>query len=95
MAVARRQRGIDVTTAADAHLLRRAGGEHLVYARTHRRVIITRDADFLRLSAADEPHAGVVYGAPGSRSLGDIVRLLVLVCELLEPAKMQGRVEGL
>ena len=33
--------------------------------------------------------------AQGSRSLGDIIRALVLIWELLEPAEMHNRVEYL
>jgi hypothetical protein len=58
-------------------------------------VILTRDADFLRLHAAGAPHAGVVYCPQQARTLGELIRLLVLIWEVLEPAEMCGRVEYL
>ena len=58
------------------------------------RVIVTRDVDFLRLAAAGAAHAGIVYG-PQERPLGELVRGIVLIWELLEPGEMRGRVEYL
>ena len=95
IAVALRHRGIDVTTTADAGLLRATDEEHVAYAAAQGRVIFTQDADFLRLHAAGAQHAGIAYCHQESRSLGDIIRLLVLIWELLDPEEMRNRVEYL
>ncbi len=65
---------------------------HLAYAWSQARVILTHDTDFLRLHAAGARHARIVYCPPQSRSLGELIRLLVLIWELLEPGEMQCRV---
>jgi hypothetical protein len=57
-------------------------------------VIVTRDGDYLRIAAAGAVHTGIVYGAQ-ERSLGELVRDIVQIWELLEPVEMRGRVEYL
>ena len=56
-----RLRGIDVTTASDAALLGASDAEHVAFARSQGRVIVTHDDDFLRLHAESIEHAGIVY----------------------------------
>lgn len=74
-------------------MLAASDAEHLECLRAQGRVIFTQDADFLRLSAAGEPHPGIVYCHQQSRSIGEIIRALLLIWELLEPAEMSDRVE--
>ncbi|MFZ2517697.1 MAG: DUF5615 family PIN-like protein, partial [Anaerolineae bacterium] len=68
--------------------------DHLTLARKQRRVVFTQDADFLRLAAAGYNHAGIVY-APQRTAIGEIVRGLVLIHQVLEAEEMVGRVEYL
>ncbi len=93
IAVALRRRGVAVITAAEAGLLGAPDEAHLAYARSEARVIVTHDADFLRLHAAGAAHFGIVHRPPQTRSLGELIRLLMLIWELLEPGEMRGRVE--
>jgi hypothetical protein len=95
IAVALRLRGIDVTTANETQLLGATDESHLDFARQDRRAIMTHDADFLRLHAAGLEHTGIIYCHPRSRPLGEIIRLLVLLWELAEPAEMRQHVEYL
>ena|SRR6266851_5904572 len=90
-----RQRGVEVTTTADVSLLGAADEAHLAYAWSQARVIVTHDADFLRLHAAGAEHAGIVYTPPQARSLGELIRLLVVIWELVEPGEIRGHVEYL
>ncbi len=57
-------------------------------------MLFTRDADFLRLHASGLSHASIVYSSRGI-SIGDMIRGLALVPEILDAADMQGRVEYL
>ena len=53
-----RQRGVDVLAVGDAHMLGATDEEHLAWARSESRVLITQDPDLLRLqqpSAAVQP----------------------------------------
>jgi predicted nuclease of predicted toxin-antitoxin system len=90
-----RPRGVQVTTAADAGLLGASDEAHLAYARSQARVIVTHDTDFLRLHASGAEHAGIVYCPSQARSLGEMIRLLLLIWELLEADEIRGRVEFL
>lgn len=90
-----RLHGVSVTTTAEAGLSGSSDQSQLAYAAAHGRVIVTHDADFLRLQAAGARHAGIAYSSLQHRSLGDVVRLLVMVWELLESAEMIDRVEFL
>ena len=88
-------RGIEVSTSAEAGLLDASDEAQLEYARSENRVLVTHDADFLRLNAANVPHAGIAYCHPESGSIGEIIRQLVLIWEILEPEEIHGRVEWL
>jgi predicted nuclease of predicted toxin-antitoxin system len=93
MAEGLRRHGIDVTTSADAGLLHATDEEQLAFVTAESRVICTQDADFLRIDAAGTQHPGIVYCHQESRSLGEIIRRLVLIWEVYEPEEMKNRVE--
>ena len=90
-----RQRGIDATTSMDAGLLEADDEDHVAFALRENRVIITNDADFLRLHQRGTEHAGIAYCAPGSRSVGHIIRYLALMHACMPEEEMRGRVEYL
>ena len=90
-----RRRGVDVTTTPESNLLGASDQEQLAYLRSEERVIFTADADFLRLHAAGESHPGIAYCHQQTRSIGDIIRGLVLIWEVLEPDEIRGRLEYL
>jgi hypothetical protein len=87
-----RQRGVDVLTAPEAGMLGATDEEHLRRARADGRVVFTQDDDFLRLHAAGAEHAGIVY-APVEMPIGEIIRGLMLIHELLDPEEMERHVE--
>lgn len=90
-----RRRGVDVTTTADAGLIGATDQVQLDYIRAEQRTIFTEDADFLRLHAAGEPHPGIAYCHQQSRSIGEIIRHLILIWEALDPEDIRNRVEFL
>lgn len=53
-----RERGVDVSTVAEAALVGAPDDGQLVHARREGRVLFTHDADFLRLHAKGSEHAG-------------------------------------
>jgi uncharacterized protein with PIN domain len=95
-AVARglRLRGIDSVTAAEASMLGQADEEHLRRALDMRRVMVTMDEDFLALHAAGSIHAGIAY-APQGTSIGEFIRSLMLIHQVLDANEMHGRLEYL
>jgi predicted nuclease of predicted toxin-antitoxin system len=95
IAAALRRVNIDVTTAAEQNLLGHGDEEHLQFALTAGRVIVTDDVDFLALAATNPDHAGIVFCRRTTRTLGEIIRFLILVHDVCEPGEMIGRVEYL
>ncbi len=88
-----RSRGIDVTTSTDAALTGVDDEGHLLFARQQQRIIVTHDADFLRLHGQGCVHAGIVYCAPQCRTVSEIVRFLCLMHDCLTTEEMQQHVE--
>ena len=82
-----------MTTSADAGLLGAADTAHLAFASTEQRVLFTHDHHFLILHSQGIDHAGITYCHQQSRSVGEIIRALELIWEILEPEEMWKRVE--
>lgn len=87
-----RARGLTVVTALEAAGLGAKDAEHLRAAASTGRVLVTQDTDFLRLAAAGEPHAGIAYFGHGAR-VGDMIRWLLLLAEVVRPEEMRNHVE--
>ena len=90
-----RRRGIDVTTTAQVGLSGFSDEDQLAFALSNDRVLVTRDADFLRLHQQRVAHAGIVYSHQSSQSIGETLRGLILIWELLVPGDMRNHVEFL
>jgi predicted nuclease of predicted toxin-antitoxin system len=88
-----RRRGIDVTCAADVNMAAATDEQQLAFATAEGRVLVTHDADFLRLHRAGAAHAGIAYARQGSLTIGETIRRLVLIHDLLKPEEMRERVE--
>jgi hypothetical protein len=90
-----RRRGVDVTTTAEARLLGADDKDQLAFAASHGRVMVTHDADFLRLHAEGIVHAGIAYCLAGALTVGELLRHLVLIYDLLSAEEMENRIEFL
>jgi len=89
-----RRRGVDVLTLTEAGMLGASDEEHFAFAREEERTIVTHDDDFLRLAAQSSEHSGVVH-IPQRRSIGETVRGLALIAEVLGTEGMRSHVEFL
>lgn len=89
-----RRRGVDVLTVLDVGMLGADDEAHLALATEQGRIIFTQDADFLRLHAVGIEHSGIIY-VPQQTSIGYILRGLMLIYEVLDPADLRNRVEFL
>ena len=78
-----KRRGIDVTTSSEQSLIGVSDEVQLEFARSQNRVIFTQDTDFLRMNQTNSEHCGIVYSHQGSKSIGEIIKGLVLIWELL------------
>jgi predicted nuclease of predicted toxin-antitoxin system len=90
-----RRRGIDATTTSEEGLIAASDSVQLEFALIQKRVIFTQDTDFLRMHHSGEKHSGIAYCAQGSRSVGEILKGLILIWELLDPEEMYGQLEFL
>ena len=61
IARALRQYGIDVSTTVEAGLRTAADPDQLAFVQREGRVLVTHDADFLRLAAQGVNHPGIAY----------------------------------
>jgi predicted nuclease of predicted toxin-antitoxin system len=89
------RRGIEVTTTPDAGLLAASDEEQDAYALSQGRVLFTQDEHFLALHASKAWHPGLAYCKKGTRSIGEIIRGLVLIWEIYDPEEMENKVEYL
>ena len=87
--------GIDVTSAKDVKLIGKSDLDHLIFAKTEQRVLVTHDDDLLVLAHQGYEHFGITYCRKDSRSVGEIIRLLILLYEIALPDEMKGRIEYL
>lgn len=55
--------------------------------------MVTHDDDFLIIASQTNKHPGIAYCPPNSRSIGEIIRCLILIYEVYAPEEMMGRVE--
>ncbi|NEP55677.1 MAG: hypothetical protein F6K31_01365 [Symploca sp. SIO2G7] len=88
-----RRRNVNVTTTPEAGLLGATDEEQLAFVVAQKRVIFTQDDDFLALHQRGLDHCGIVYCHQNSRSIGEIVRGLILIWEVLDPLEMQNHIE--
>lgn len=95
IASGRRRRGIDVTTALDAGLMGATDLVQLEFAASAGRVLVTQDGDFLRLHAQGVAHAGIAYCRQQSMPIGEMLRRVLLIHDLLTPEEISRRVEFL
>ena len=95
IARALRRYGIDITTTVEAGLRTLDDSDHLDFIRREGRVVVTHDADFLRYASRSSDHPGIAYCRMGARSVGEIIRSLILIYEVLTPKEMAGHVEYL
>ena len=89
-----RIRGVEVRTVQEVNMLGASDEAHLEFANQKGLVLFTQDADFLRLHAQGIKHSGIAY-AHQRTPIGEIIRGLVLIYELLDAKEMINQVEFL
>lgn len=87
-----RRRGIDVATTAEAGLIGASDEMQLAFAHQSGRLLFTLDNDFQRLHAQGKPHAGIAYCKQGTRSIGQMLRALVVIYEAMNADEVSGQV---
>ena len=95
-----RSRGIDLLTALDAGMIRRADEEHLSLATARGRVLYSFNvADFHEIhtawTAQGRPHSGTILAQQKRYSIGEQIRRLVHLIGSLTAEAMRNREEFL
>jgi hypothetical protein len=95
-----RSRGVDVITAADAHMIGRTDQEHLTFARDHRRALYSFNiGDFHEIHSAwivdGHSHAGIILAQQKRYTVGDQIRRLLRLVGSLTSEAMNNREEFL
>jgi len=93
VASALRRLGLDVQTVVEAGLRGADDRAQLAHALRERRILVTYDADFLRLHASGVSRAGIVFVTPRMQHVGQLIRGLQLLSEQLAPGELAGRIE--
>jgi hypothetical protein len=86
-----RKRGRDCTTPKDAGFLSANDPDHLAHALKEGQVTITRDKDFVVLSAEGVEHAGIVFWK-SKRHFGQLIKDIDALCFENSAADLHGRV---
>ncbi|MHC5727073.1 MAG: DUF5615 family PIN-like protein [Nostoc sp.] len=86
-----------MTTTPETRLIGISDGEQLYFAMSENRVIFTHDDDFVGIHHGGDMfmHAGIIYCAQNRHSIGEILRRLILIWEVLEPEEMIYKLEFL
>lgn len=87
-----RIKGVDVLTTLEAGMQGTSDSEQFQYAISRQRVLVTKDNDYLRLSKGDPNHCGIVF-INRAQSIGEIVKGLMLIYEVLDADEMRGTIE--
>ncbi len=88
------RRGVEAKTVRDAGSSGLSDVEQIEYAIQRGMVIVTHDDDFISLAAKRE-HAGVVYVHQSKYSVGELVRMLKLLWDVLDSNDMKIHLEFL
>ena len=89
-----RARGIDVTTALETGLTGADDAAQLAFATSTARVLVTHDADYLRFHREGVAHGGIAC-QQGALSVGDMIRGLTLIHDVLTEGEMASKIEYL
>jgi len=89
-----RRHGYDVLSSTEAQLDGEADVLVLQYAASRGRVLVTQDADFLRMHSEGVRHAGIVY-FPQHTSLRRMVEGVLLVAGAMSAQEVENSVQYL
>lgn len=93
------RRGVAAFSARDCENLGVSDEKQLAYATEHGMAIFTHDSDFLQLAHqctnAGKHHCGVIYVHQHHLSIGECIRRLKEIADILEPADLYDHIEFL
>jgi predicted nuclease of predicted toxin-antitoxin system len=94
-----KRRGVEALSARDAGNLGLTDEQQLAYAQALNMVLFTHDEDFLKIAherlMAGQPHSGIIYVHQQKLSLGEMIRRLKVIAELLTEDDFLNHIEFL
>ena len=93
VAYALQRHGISVTTTVEVGLRSTVDSVQFRFAIGEQRVMVTQDSDLLNLAKTMTGHSGIVFVTGGKRTVGELVRWLILIYEVMTPAEMENHIE--
>jgi len=90
-----RTRNIDVLTTPESGNLGLGDAEHLAFALSQNRVLVTQDEDHLILASQEVAHAGIAYYKPQTRTAKEILQGLFKLHENSSQEAMRNLVRYL
>jgi Domain of unknown function (DUF5615) len=93
-AVARglRRRGLDAVTVAEAGRRGESDEDHLRWALSAGRVMVTFDDDYLVLNAQGAAHAGIAFCSDRKHGVGGLIRAIENLSSVVTAEQAAGRV---
>jgi len=89
------RKGIDAVLVTDVGMRTKSDIEHIQKALELERVIVTFDNDFLKLNNEGITHAGIAFFQDSYTSVGDMIRDLELLYQVMDAEDMFNHVEYL
>lgn len=93
------RRGVEAFSARDTGNLGLSDEAQFAYATAQGMVLFTHDTDFIQLAhqrtAAGQDHGGIIYVHQNNLSIGDCIRRLKEIADILEPADLRNHIEFL
>lgn len=95
VALGLKRRGFDVSTTPESGLRGASDEQQLAYCLREQRIMVSHDADMLRLTATGTSHAGIVYCHNRRYKIGELILKLLAVASCVTTAEMKDRIEFL
>jgi hypothetical protein len=89
------RRGIDALTAQDAGRCGFPDPDQLAFATAEERVMVTFDTDYLALHRSGMLHAGIAWCQERKYSIGELIKMLLLLHGVMDRDAMRNHVEYL
>ena len=94
-----KRRGIELTSPEDREDLGKSNEYHLKRAFELGAVVLTHDADFLKIAhhwnQEGKEHKGILYAQSLDLSIGECIRMVELVTQVLTEEEMKNHIEFL
>ena len=91
-----KRRGIKAISCQEANNIGLSDKEQIEYASSNKFVILTHDADFLRIIHEKKiSHSGIIFVSQNKLSVGEIIRKIEFLVSILSQEDMENHIEFL